>query len=93
MDNADPNPQIFIHDSDSAAVFGPFADGTTIKLTQAPGATPSQKPRTGDVDWKIKLKGDAQLFFVDASGTGTTRGRVRCLDGATIQISSRRDAK
>ena len=43
-DNADPNPQIFIHDSDSAAVFGPFANGTTIKLIQAPGATPSQKP-------------------------------------------------
>jgi Mg-chelatase subunit ChlD len=76
-DNADPNPQIFIHDSDSAAVFGPFANGTTIKLTQAPGATPSQKPGTGDVDWKIKLKGDAELFFVDASGN--TSGPVTCL--------------
>ena len=75
-DNLDPNPQIFVHDSASAAVFGPFADGTRIKLTQAPGAKPSQKPGAGVIDWKIKLKGDAELFFVDASGN--VSGPVTC---------------
>lgn len=67
-DNADPSPQVFVHDSGSAAVFGPYADGTTIKLTQAPGARPSAKPGPGAIDWKITLKGDAELFFEDASG-------------------------
>jgi hypothetical protein len=75
-DNLDPNPQIVVHDSGSAAVFGPFPDGTRIKLTQAPGATPSQKPGAGVIDWKIKLKGDAELFFVDASGN--VSGPVTC---------------
>ena len=49
-------------------MFGPYADGTTIKLTQAPGARPSAKPGPGAIDWKITLKGDAELFFEDASG-------------------------
>jgi hypothetical protein len=75
-DNLDPNPKIFVHDTGSAAVFGGFAGGTTIKLVQAPGATPSQKPGPGVIDWKITLKGDAALFFVDASGN--VSGPVYC---------------
>ena len=75
-DNLDPSPQIFIDDTGSAAVFGPFPDGTKIKLTQAPGAKPSQKPGAGVIDWKIKLKGDAALFFEDASGN--VSGPVFC---------------
>lgn len=67
-DAVDPDPQIFVHDSASSAVFGPFASGTKIKLTQAPGATPDIKPGAGDIDWKIKLKGDALLIAVDDSG-------------------------
>jgi len=75
-DNADPNPQIFVHDSGSAAVFGPYADGTAIKLTQARGATPMATPGAGAIDWKIRLKGDAELFFADASGN--VSGPVSC---------------
>lgn len=75
-DNLDPSPQIFIDDTGSAAVFGPYPDGTKIKLTQAPGAKPSQKPGAGVIDWKIKLKGDAALFFEDASGN--VSGPVFC---------------
>ena len=67
-DAVDPDPEIFIHDSASSAVFGPFPNGTKIKLTQAPGSTPDVKPGAGDIDWKIKLKGDALLFAVDDSG-------------------------
>jgi uncharacterized protein YegL len=68
VDAVDPNPQIFVRDSASSAEFGPFPSGTKIELTQAPGATPDIKPGTGDIDWKIKLKGDALLVAVDASG-------------------------
>lgn len=76
VDAVDPNPQITIRDSGSSAVFGPFADGTKIKLTQAPGATPSQKPGPGVIDWHITLKGDALLFATDASGN--VAGPISC---------------
>jgi hypothetical protein len=40
-DNVDAHPQIFARDNASSAVFGPYPSGTNVKLTQAPGATPS----------------------------------------------------
>ena len=67
-DQVDPNPQIFIHDSGSSFVAGPYDNGTKIKLVQAPGAKPRVKRGAGVIDWKIKLKGDAFLVAVDASG-------------------------
>ncbi|SDP11088.1 VWA domain-containing protein [Lentzea jiangxiensis] len=67
-DAVDPNPQIYVRDTASAAVFGGFLSGTKIKLVQAPGATPTQKPGTGDIDWKITLRGDALVSAKDASG-------------------------
>src|SRR3970282_2045016 len=67
-DAVDPDPEIFIQDPGRSAVFGPFPNGTKIKLTQPPGSTPDVKPGAGDIDWKIKLKGDALLFAVDDSG-------------------------
>jgi hypothetical protein len=66
-DAVDPDPEIFVRDSASPAVFGPFPSGTKIKLTQAPGATPSIKPGAGVIDWHIKLKGDAIVVAVDDS--------------------------
>lgn len=76
VDAVDPNPQIFVRDTASAAVFGGFPNGTKIKLVQAPGATPTQKPGTGDIDWKITLKGDALVSATDASGNESAP--VRC---------------
>ncbi len=76
-DAVDPNPTVTIHDTGSSATFGPFPSGTTIKLTQAPGATPNQKPGAGDVDWHITLKGDASITATDASGN--TSAPVSCL--------------
>lgn len=67
-DSVDPNPTITIHDTGSSATFGPFPSGTTIKLTQAPGATPGQQPGSGVVDWHITTKGDASVTATDASG-------------------------
>jgi len=68
-DNLDPNPMIYIRDTgDSSVNFGPYPSGTTIKLTQAPGAAPSVSPGTGAVDYKVKLRGDAQLVATDAAG-------------------------
>ncbi len=75
-DNFDPNPQIFVGDTGSSYVFGPFTSGTKIKLTQAPGVTPNQKPGTGDINWKIQLKGDALVSAVDSAGN--TSAFVSC---------------
>jgi hypothetical protein len=56
---------IFVVDSGSGTVFGPFPSGTKIKYTQAPGATPSQKTigstngQAGAVQYHITGTGDA----------------------------------
>lgn len=67
-DAVDPNPTLTLADSGSSATFGPFASGTAVKLVQAPGATPGQKPGTGAIDWNITMKGDGSLTATDASG-------------------------
>src|SRR5438270_7967586 len=35
--------QVFVQDGGSGTIFGPYAPGTKIKYTQAPGATPGEK--------------------------------------------------
>ncbi len=82
-DNVDPNPLIWVLDGGSGTVFGPYESGTTIKYTQAPGATPSEKKigssngQAGAVTVHIKGTGDAFVFATDASGNvGAT---VACL--------------
>jgi hypothetical protein len=70
-DNLDPNPQVFVVDTGSGTVFGPFPSGTKIKYTQADGATPSQTAIGGPdsaVAWHIRGTGDAATYSVDASG-------------------------
>ena len=76
-DAVDPDPEIFVVDTGTGTVFGPFANGTKIKYTQANGADPGVKTGAGDVDWKIKGQGDAAVFAVDASGNASDP--VMCL--------------
>ena len=75
-DLVDPNPQVRVQDSASSFVAGPYASGTKIKLTQAPGAKPNAKPGPGVIDWHIKLKGDAIVVATDGSGNSAS---VTCL--------------
>jgi len=74
-DNVDPNPQVYLVDTGSGTVFGPFASGINIKYTQAKGATPKQETMGGSssaVAWHITGKGDAAVYAVDASGNKST---------------------
>jgi hypothetical protein len=71
-DNVDPAVSVTVKDLGSGQTFGPYASGTTFKLTQAPGAKPAVAPFQGAVDWRFKLKGDAQLVATDAAGNTTT---------------------
>jgi len=67
-DNVDSDPEIFVGDTGSSFIAGPFPSGTNIKLVQAPGADPGVKPGPKEVDWMITLNGDAIVYAVDASG-------------------------
>ncbi len=72
-DNLDPDPEIFVVDSGSGTVFGPYPSGTTIKYVEANGATPNEKSMgsangaAGAVTVKITGTGDALVFGVDES--------------------------
>ena len=71
-DNVDASVPVLIKDLGSGTVFGPYASGTTFKLTQAPGGRVTVKPFTGAVAWKFTFNGDAQLIATDASGNTAT---------------------
>ena len=71
----DTSLQVFVTDTGSGTVFGPFAVYTNIKYTQAPGGKPSIKPIGGSdsaVAWHITGKGDAAVTVVDGSGNTST---------------------
>jgi hypothetical protein len=79
--------QVFVEDTGSGWIFGPFSVGTRIKYTEANGATPSIKPMGGNngngngaagaVDWHIKGTGDLSVTAVD--GSGNVSAPVSCL--------------
>lgn len=71
-DNVDAAVGIYITDLGSGATFGPYASGTTFKLTQAPGAPVKARDFTGDVNWMFTFNGDAQLIATDAAGNTAT---------------------
>ena len=73
-DNVDPSPAIWVLDSGSGHIFGPYEPGTTIKYTESNGAAPSEKKigsangQAGAVTVHLKGTGDAFVFATDASG-------------------------
>jgi len=50
-DNVDSDPQIFVKDSVSGEVFGPYHNGDQVKITQAPGVTPMPS-RDPAISWR-----------------------------------------
>jgi hypothetical protein len=71
-DDCDPNPKIYVKDSASSFVAGPFANGDLVKITTDPDATPEQKPMAGVVQTHIILNGTALVYATDASGNSST---------------------
>ncbi len=74
IDAFDPNPRIFVLDTGSGVVFGPFPSGTVVKYTEAAGATPkikkmgSTQGQAGAVNWHIIGNGDMNVYAEDAAG-------------------------
>ncbi len=68
LTDPDPGALIFLMDTGSGTIFGPFPSGTEIKYTQAVGATPDSKPigstngEAGAVLAHINGTGDAAVF-------------------------------
>jgi hypothetical protein len=82
-DALDPDPDIYVVDTGSGTVFGPYPSGTQIKYTESPDATPEAKPMgstngaAGAVAWHIIGTGDMQIYSVDSSGNQSTA--IACL--------------
>ncbi|MBI4625760.1 MAG: HYR domain-containing protein [Verrucomicrobia bacterium] len=74
-DNCDDSSilALFVYDTGSSYVAGPFKSGDKVKITQAPGVTPNTKPMAGDIVAHIQLKGDAYLIVTDATGNISSR--------------------
>lgn len=67
QDNCDAAPKIYVRDSASAFVAGPFASGDVVKFTVAKGSAPFTESMGGGVT-HIVLKGAPLLFATDADG-------------------------
>jgi hypothetical protein len=83
-DNCDPEPDIYVTyiGSGDPMLFGPFTSGTVVKITQAPGATPSAKKigssngQAGAVICHITVPDDPIAWALDDSGN---HSGCRCL--------------
>jgi len=71
-DDNDPDPKIYVSDSESSFVAGPFANGDVVKITANTGAAPGQKPMGGGVLAHITLTGTALVYATDADGNTST---------------------
>src|SRR3954447_23231014 len=76
--SSDTGVQVFVVDQGSGTVFGPYPSGSTIKYTQAPGSTPSEKKIGSD-------NGQAGAVITHITGTGdmgvktSDSGVISCL--------------
>jgi hypothetical protein len=75
VDAVDPTPVVFLVDTGSGVVWGPFPSGQPVKYTQAPGAGPGMMEMGGDGGMEllhVKGRGDPALRGKDASGNEST---------------------
>jgi hypothetical protein len=76
-DNCDPDPRIYIGDSRSSFVAGPFHNLDLIEIGAGPSLTPNQHaPASGPDVAVVFTKGDPLLWAVDSSGNASAP--VKC---------------
>jgi hypothetical protein len=73
----DEDVEIYVEDDATGFVFGPYANPTNIKWTEANGAPPRERPGSGLVDWRLRGQGDALVYAID--GSGNVSDPVSCL--------------
>jgi len=70
-DNCDPNPAIYVADSASSFVAGPYFNGDVVKITQSRGKSGEKAGPQGIVA-HLHLIGDGMIYAVDADGNVAT---------------------
>jgi hypothetical protein len=76
-DNCDPDPKIYVGDSRSSFVAGPFHNLDFIEIGAGPSLTPNQHaPLSGPNVAVVFTKGDPLVWAVDSSGNASTP--VKC---------------
>ncbi len=80
-DGCDPSPSIYVMDTGSSFIAGPFHDGDIVRVKHAGGA-PSSVPGTAPVVAVISLKGNGLTVAVDANGNVTPNSA-----GCLMQVS------
>jgi hypothetical protein len=76
-DNCDPDPKIYVGDSRSSFVAGPFHNLDFIEIGAGPSMTPNQHaPLSGPNVAVVFTKGDPLVWAVDSSGNASTP--VKC---------------
>lgn len=69
-DVVDTDPQVYVRDTGSGTVFGPYPDGQLVKYTEAPGGEPRQQTMPGGIVHLFGT-GDAETYAVDFSGNSS----------------------
>jgi len=67
-DNCNGAAQLFIKDSATEFIAGPFASGDVVKIVTAPGGTPTERRGPREIAARIHLNGDGLLYAVDGRG-------------------------
>ena len=68
-DNCDPDPLIYISDSVTGFVAGPFHNGDQVEIAKGPSLSNSQHPpASGPNSAVIFLEGGARMYSVDSAG-------------------------
>ena len=75
-DNVDSDPDVFVRDTGSGHLFGPYADGQRVKYTQSDDG-PLEAPMGDGSIMHLTGTGDAEVYATDASGNSSDP--VACL--------------
>jgi hypothetical protein len=81
-DLIDPNVEVFVMDSGSGVIFGPFMSGDKVKITESDDEPPTMKKmgsnngKAGAITTHLILNGDAIVLAVDNAGN---MARTLCL--------------
>ena len=72
-DNCDSNPRLYIQDSASGLLSGPFANGDIVKLTKKHGRQDPEDAKDSKIPHRqivanVRLEGNGLLYGVDANG-------------------------
>lgn len=72
LDEDSPAPSVYVGDTASNFVAGPYTPGTKVKITQANGTAPRAKTGPGEIGFHVMLNGDAKVYAMDDEGATST---------------------